>query len=256
MLKGRPIRGEAAIGTGTTDGAGSTSSKRSSILSTTLGTILTGGTSGASGFAPPDRTVRTPEEAKLYSRQLAATLGENLSTRGDKRVGDPKGVAEQLMQETRDAIAPTLWNASAPIAHMLEIHGVDARRLPPNPTIGDAAYEGVFAKQMTVIARKMSVSHDVIMAAVPQSSMPSWVVWRALDETIKQHLKAHGSNLIDKHIAAGGPYLEGMEVDKRIREYVRRKSKKNRAMSLLHQELLNRSPYSDLATERIKISEE
>lgn len=198
--------------------------------------------------------LRTPEEARAYFSRLASTLGGKLSTRGDKRLNDPMGVAAELMRETFETATPSLWEAEDPLQHILQIYGIDKSRLPKKPTIGDAAYEGVFVGQMGIVADSMKIPRDLVLAAASQWSMPSWKIWRFLDEHVRQDSRARGSNLTDKQLSCWGIYLDGIEVDKRMREYIRQGTANNSIIDALSQRLIRGGTYRKLLQELEKIN--
>ena len=129
------------------------------------------------------------------------------------------------MREAYQETLPAIAAGGDFVDALLKSDGVERHRMPDNPTVDDICYESIFVGQMTVHARRLSKSKDDLLRLVRKEQIPAWVIWKEIDLRVRQLPKAEVGNLNDKYILAFGPYVDVLNVDKRIAELLRQASK-------------------------------
>jgi hypothetical protein len=99
--------------------------------------------------------------------------------------------------------------------------GVSRDRLPPSPTVEEVEYEGLFVQQMRVITAGYSLSQAQLAARLRKEQIPSWLVWEQVDRRMKQSRRAEIGNVNDKYIVGFGLYVDVLNADKRVAEFLR-----------------------------------
>ncbi len=163
----------------------------------------------------------SPEESAKRYAALARQLEQKIIECGDCRNVDPKAAASKLMREAYEDTLPLLKSGGDFIDEMMKRDGVSRDRLPPKPTVEDMCDEAVFVAQMGVHARRLLRPKDELLRLVRKEQIPSWLIWREVDRRLKQLPRAEVGNINDKHILAFGPYVEVVNVDKRIADLLR-----------------------------------
>ncbi len=121
--------------------------------------------------------------------------------------------------------------------------GKDFRK---NPTNDDVGYEGIFVKQQEVIAEQLLQNKEELIARVRKEVVPSWVVWQEVDRRIKKLPKAESGNVNDKHMVGFGPYVDVINVDKRIADALRQASRKHSLLKLIYDRVPKRRGFIGL----------
>lgn len=158
--------------------------------------------------------------AKHFAR-MAEQLAKRVRASGDCRHVDPRAAAHQLMREAYEESLPLVKPGEDFMDAMLRRDGVSRDRLPRAATVEDMGYEAVFVAQMGVNARRLLVSHADLVKAVRREHLPSWVIWEAVDRRMKQMPRAEIGNVNDRYILGFAPYVEVLNVDKRVADLLR-----------------------------------
>jgi hypothetical protein len=74
---------------------------------------------------------------------------------------------------------------------------------------------------MRVITAGFSVSQAQLAARLRKEQIPSWLVWEQVDRRMKQLPRAEIGNVNDKHIVGFGLYVDVLNADKRVAEFLR-----------------------------------
>lgn len=166
-------------------------------------------------------TLLSVEASEKHFERLASALAARISESGDSRNLDPKTTASNLMREAFEETLPLRSAGPGFMDAMLERDSVSRDRLPPSPTVEDMCYEAVFVAQMGVSARRLLVSRDQLVRLVRKEHLPSWLIWEQVDRRMKQFKRAEIGNVNDKYMLSFGPYVDVLNVDKRIAELLR-----------------------------------
>jgi len=171
---------------------------------------------------------KPPCSAEVAARrfgQMAARLSQQIIAHGDCRQVDPKVAASKLMKETYEETLPLLREGGDFMDKLLAQDGVLRSRLPKSATTEDVGYESIFIGQMGVHARRLLRAKDELIALVRKEQIPAWFIWQEVDRRMKDLQRAEIGNVNDKHMLAFGPYVEVMNVDKRIADLLRQAAK-------------------------------
>src|SRR5262249_22119804 len=106
------------------------------------------------------------------------------------------------------------------IQRMLEYHGVPEDLVTDDMTVGDIGQLAVYIKQLAHLSKHLQPRTSVTIHDVPPETLPSYVVEHKLARIQRTAARVSGSDLGDCHIAPLAMYADGVEVDKRTREYL------------------------------------
>jgi glutathione S-transferase len=129
---------------------------------------------------------------------------------------------------------------------MLAQAGVERSRLPDNPTIDDAGYEGTFIGHFSVHERRLGLPAGTLKQFVRQEQMPSWIVWREVDRKMKRLSKAEGSSLADGWMVPFALYLDRVEADKRVCHCMREALESHPLVKAAYARVFRRKSFEDL----------
>jgi hypothetical protein len=195
--------------------------------------------------APGDRIAKLPKPGEYKLRDEADVeaifskmliwLTQQLREKGDRRVNDPEGSAMAFLTRVyREGKLMWTSNGSDPFLEVVShLYGVDPERLPSKPTIEDVGYEAIFLTRMSVVEERLQLPAGTLVKTIRQEMVPSWRIWRSLDHMMRTS-KAAGSNMGDRFHACYAPYVEWLQVDKRIREFFRQAAQKDQFLNTLN----------------------
>jgi hypothetical protein len=163
----------------------------------------------------------SPEASARHFQHLARWLAKKITESGDSRKLDPKLAAAKLMREAYEESLPLISPGQDFVDAMMARDGVSRERLPESPTFEDMTNEAVFVAQIGINARNLLIPREEVLTRVRKEQIPSWVIWQEIDSRMKQFPLAEVGNVNDRYIVAFGPYVDVLNVDKRVAEILR-----------------------------------
>ena len=194
-----------------------------------------------------DVEFRTAEEMRRVLFNQFDWLVDKLKTDGDPRLKDHEKVAAKFLREIVEDSEPLVNSPGDLLEKLLAQAGVERSRLPPNPTIEDVGYEATFAGHFRVHERRLRLPVGTLKQFVRQEQVPSWIVWREVDRTMKRLRKAEGSSLADKWMVPFALYVDKFETDKRVCHCIREALPSHPLLKIVHARIFRRSSLEDLA---------
>jgi hypothetical protein len=196
------------------------------------------------------RTTFPSREAILqHYKKTAQDLAAQMKTHGDVRVRhNADRLAHELMKESYDEMVAVIKKGGSPRDVVITSYGVDESRLPPNATEDDVAFECIFLQNLRLHARRLLLPFEDIASVAYQDKMPSWIVWREINRLTPRLENAEAGNVNDQNIAAFGPYLDSLQVDKRTKHLVDQCRSKHPLLESLFGRLFTNTNYVKLAT--------
>jgi hypothetical protein len=173
---------------------------------------------------PPEgqhETFLSDEASASLRERMAATQTASITKSGDVRHLNPSALAEDFAAEVFNMSSQLRSAGPCFTDAWLHQAGVSRDRLPPSPTVEDVGYEVLFLQQMRVITAGFSVSQAQLAARLRKEQIPSWLVWEQVDRRMKQLPRAEIGNVNDKHIVGFGLYVDVLNADKRVAEFLR-----------------------------------
>lgn len=205
--------------------------------------------------SPDGVKYRSLEEFKNHVASQYEWLAHKFRTDGDKGIRDPERAAANFLREICDDME-MIYDDSVDITErLLTQAGVERSRLPPNPTIDDVGFEGLFTSYFKTHERRLGVPPGTLKQFVRQEQIPSWIVWREVARTIRRLQKAEASTLNDKMIMPFALYIDGVEVDKRTRHCIREAVPSDPLMKIVDSRTFRRKNFTDLGNQLEKIAE-
>lgn len=184
-----------------------------------------------------------------HYKKTAQYLAAQMKTHGDPRVRpNADRLAHELMKESYDETVAVIKQGGSPRDVMITSYGVDESRLPPNATEDDVAFEAIFFQNLRLHARRLSLPFEDIASVAYQDKMPSWIVWREINRLAPGLKNAEAGNVNDQNIAAFGPYVDYLQVDKRTNHLVGQCRSKHPLLESLFGRLFTNKDYVKLAT--------
>ena len=205
--------------------------------------------------SPEGVKYRSLEEFKNLVARQYEWLAHKFKTDGDKGIKDPERAAASFLREICDDMDMIFDNSGDITEMLLTQAGVERSRLPPNPTIDDVGFEGLFILYLKTHERRLGLPRGTLKQFVRQEQVPSWIVWREVARTIRRLQKAEASTLNDKMIMPFALYIDGVEVDKRIRHCIREAVSFDPLMKIVDSRVFRRKNLTDLANQLEKIGE-
>jgi hypothetical protein len=171
------------------------------------------------------------QEVAAFLAQKSITLEQKILKDGDCRHFDLKSAVPQKMA--------AIWSESQKFLDSDENFtelwfkegGVDRSRLPKNPKTEDFFYEHFFQQCVGSQTRLLISEEKEKIRSIRKEQLPSWMVWQELDMRMRQLPKAEIGNIEDREIASFIPYVDLVNVDKRVREIFRQLSRENQLFS-------------------------
>lgn len=189
------------------------------------------------GRSPPTNSI---QESRRQFARMTGKLKRQIEAHGDCRHLDPEAIALKLMREAYQDSVSLVENGGDHVEAMLKRDGVSRDRLPKNPTWEDEGYEAIFVAQLGVHARRLLRNKEELLRLVRKEQIPAWVIWEAVDRRMKRMERAEIGNVNDKHILNFGPYVDVVNVDKRIADLLRQASSAHPLLGELYQKVPKR----------------
>lgn len=170
---------------------------------------------------------RQPQEALRMFGHLRGSLANEIETRGDKRIPDPKAMAEAFFSDllTRGLGAAAGGAVPTPI-QLLQAEGVDIEDIKPDETFEQVMDRHVFRTRLRIAARSRGLPYERLKQVVTQERLPVAVVQDAIRAFGHDQPERKGSDLNDVYLLSMAPYADLTFVDKRTLESVRRARRK------------------------------
>lgn len=194
-------------------------------------------------------TLSSSEQAARHFTELATKLTLWLQSNVKKPLPNPEEIAFDLMQEAYNDGEDDYGSEKEGIDWLLRRYGVSRERLPANATPDDMGCEAVFIKQLSVHERRLGMPPGSLKQVARKEMLPSWSVWQGLDRAIRRLPKAETGNLNDKAIATFGPYVDYIQLDKRIRHCVAELAPKSELFASIKGRLLGGGDHASLVRE-------
>lgn len=190
--------------------------------------------------------LRSPEEVMSYMDIYEQELASNLELKGDIKLENPSRIAREFVESVISEAQPLHSNTSTSLYEsFVRNAGVRMDQVTPNTTIGELGYLATYNSKIQQILESLDVPESKAKDISPCDST-TWVIWKHLDKAMKYEKRAHGSNMIDKHMSVLALYVDIFTVDKRVKEYFRQLKNKNSVLSQSFGNIVKLAGYEDL----------
>ena len=170
---------------------------------------------------------RKPAEALRMFEHLSGSLANEIETRGDKRIADPKAMANAFFYDIFKTGLAAAAGASVPTPiQLLQAEGVDIDDIKPDDTFEQVMDRHVFRKRLRIAAESRGLPYEQLKKVVTQERLPVAVIHSAMRAFGHDQPERKGSDLNDVHLLSLAPYADLTFVDKRTLESVRRARQK------------------------------
>jgi hypothetical protein len=186
--------------------------------------------------------VRSLPNIAAHCASLKQGLAKELAERGDQRMGDPTGVANEFV-ENMMVHTPDIAGSSQPVIEVLKLAGLTPEDVKSFETVGQVSDLAQFRRNIEIASKGTGISSDDLRG-LSQDRLPTWVIHRALRRHRAVATQAQGGDLTDGYLLSLAPYFHTTFVDKRTLENVRRIRQHNSAAGELLGDVRKASSWS------------
>lgn len=192
-----------------------------------------------------DYQLRSPSDMVTSLKCFERNLCESLQKSGDSKLANPEAVAANFTAKVlHGSIDLFRKDISLYEAYILS-SGVRIEQVSPNTTIGQLGRLSVYNKQLKDILNAMCIPAH-FETKVPYKTQITWAIWEHFDAAMKFEKFAHGSNMQDKHMCVFALFTDIFTVDKRVCEYFRQLTRKNKTLNVALGSVVKLSHYTNL----------
>ena len=190
--------------------------------------------------------LKQPSEVASYLRRYESKFISGLEKRGDERLSNYAAIAREFIGEIVSKAKPLYENSTTSLLEaFVRNAGVRKDQITPTMTIGELGYLAVYNSKIEQILESLGIPLARARDLSPEESS-TWVIWKYLDNAMKYEKRAHGSNMIDKHMSVLALYVDIFIVDKRVKEYFGQLKRKNSILGDNFGNVVKVSNYSEL----------
>ncbi|MBW8848702.1 MAG: hypothetical protein JF607_27550 [Burkholderiales bacterium] len=166
---------------------------------------------------------RSPQESLRVLNHLSASLAKEVKERGDKRIPDPKAVADEFFAGLmRTAQAAAAGGAVPTAIGILQAEGVDIDDIHPDDTFGEVMDRHTFKKRLRIAIESRGLSFEPLRRTLTLDRLPVAVIQHSMRRYGHDQPERKGSDMNDVFLLCLAPYADLTFVDKRTLESVRR----------------------------------
>jgi hypothetical protein len=189
--------------------------------------------------------LKSPAEALRSFNELERSIKNTLIERGDQKLTDQGMIARQFINDVKSQGAVLYNNDGVSLLEkFINIYGVKLHQITSKTTVGDLGYIAIYNAKSKQIAEILNLSaHEI--ESLPQENIPSWIIWREIDKMMKNEPRAHGSNVIDKHVSILALYVDIFITDKRVSNYFRQLKQQKPILSGYFNKIIKLSHYCE-----------
>ncbi|WP_167367681.1 hypothetical protein [Methylobacterium pseudosasicola] len=171
---------------------------------------------------PPDVTVaellrlplRTAEDQAAFMERFGAKMVSEVVDRGDRRIEDPRAVADEFTASVREALRQPGQAGVHPIRWLLGRMGLRRDEIVPDARLRDLLRISHHRHRALIAADGVGIDPCAVVERVHTDRMPSAVIGDALERFGQEPLRRKGSSLNDVHLVCLSPYARMTSVDK------------------------------------------
>jgi hypothetical protein len=123
--------------------------------------------------------------------------------------------------------------------------GVRLDQVTSNTTVGQLGYIGIYNEKVRQILESLGISKAREVELSPKSQA-TWIIWEHLDKAMRREIRAHGSNIQDKHMGVLALFCDIFTADRRVHEYFIQFSRKQPEIFDCLGNIIKLSSYIDL----------
>jgi len=188
--------------------------------------------------------IRPKEDREAYMRRFAEDMQKQLDQHGDKRFDQSHEAAMDFADGALNNVTDFEANGGDSVLALLNNIGVPLDLISPEMTIGEIGLLGVYAKQLTILSKKLRPPVILTAKDIPPDTLPSKVLEANLASIQRRASRVSGSDLGDGHIAPMVFYADAIEVDKRTFEYLEQVQRNQSRLSSLFGSFFRSSDYA------------
>ncbi|WP_396593312.1 hypothetical protein [Brevundimonas sp. R86498] len=192
---------------------------------------------------------RVPEDTSEVIGIMTQNLRREIAVKGDARIRNPNEVAEKFFDQVK-ATVPSgegdIWDF---VVRTAEARGVSRDEIRLDMTSNELGDLCTFRQQLHVVADATGLDLYRLRASVKMQLCPHWVLHQASSRHRQVELRRPGSDVNDAYLAALGPYVGRLYVDKRKAENLRRVLSKTPELAGLMGEISKAAHYWEIPTQ-------
>jgi len=189
---------------------------------------------------------RPREDWDAYLRRFARVMQEQIEHHGDRRFDSSREAAVDFADKLLEDMKAIEEMGGDPVQRLLEFHDVPAGSVSPEMTIGEVGELAVWGRRLEILATRLRPPVTVSIRNVPQDTLPSHVLERRLASIQIKAERVSGSDLGDVHVAPLVFYADGIQLDRRIQEFLNQVRRDEPKLASLMGQSFRSSDYSQI----------
>lgn len=192
---------------------------------------------------------RSGAEALRVLERLRSSLANEIQTRGDKRIKDPGGMAEDFFADALRVAQEAAAGGPVPTSRqLLESLGVDIELIGPNDTFGEVMDRHTYLTQLRIAVESKGLPFVRFKQSVTQGRLPVSMLQHAMRMHGQDQPERKGSDLNDVYLLCLALYADLTFVDKRTLESLRRVRQKVPTVNQLLGDVRKASGHEEIST--------
>lgn len=189
--------------------------------------------------------LRSPEDAAKRLRHFAQLLGQDIKTRGDKRIPSPADTARRFFDQVTADASKIFSAEGSPALQILNAVGIERGDITDCTTLGEVSDLAAFRHKLRLINQKLQMPWDRIRQ-LSEGALPSFVILDSLRRYGQDQPERKGSELTDGYLSVLSAYVDLTFVDKRVLENFKRARQHSTEFSRLVRRVEKTANYWDI----------
>jgi hypothetical protein len=173
----------------------------------------------------PDRRI-----LHLLHAAEAATVASQLTHRGDIRIRDPFKVALEFEAKLQTQLARIVDQTTSSLDAFLQQFDISRSDIRDSTTLAEFEQLAQRRQHVRATSTRLGLDLDTIWVKTRHASIPSDTVIAAIRRSRSSAPRASGSDITDDYLAAIGPYLDAIIVDKRTNEFLTQAARRDESL--------------------------
>ncbi|WP_243050969.1 hypothetical protein [Dyella sp. RRB7] len=199
------------------------------------------------------RPMRESADAARTFQSLRDNLANEVTTRGDRRIVDPTGIADRFFSEIAEDGQLIAGDTDMPPAIQILVNaGLQPNEIDPSATFAEVMNLLIFHKRLGIIAESSGLPLHQLKRTVTRNRLPVVVIEEGMRKHAHDQPERKGSELNDVHLLCLASYADVTYVDKRTLESIRRAKARDAVFATVVGIASKASSYNDIFAELIK----
>jgi len=162
---------------------------------------------------------KSQEEIDQWFQRFSMRVQRSITEFGDPKLQNTGEHATEFVDGVLEESKTLPVNGVLKINDFLRGFGVRPDQVNDKTTVWEIGQVAIFNAQMKLLAENGNIRHDEVFRVNPKR-VPSWIIWRELNEKMKADYRATGSSMSDRYHSSFISYVDKFQCDKRVHHYL------------------------------------